>query len=118
MYWSFSQPVAYRDDKHLQEDGALLHWHLTVKNFLKEQLLNEWIGHAGRGDQMFCKFHARSPDLNVSDDVTTFVRLREDHGLCTTASALEQISISISKVVCIITADMLLSNQRGADWCL
>jgi len=45
----------------------ILHWHLAVRTFLNEHLLNRWIGRAGQNGQVFCKWPPRSPDLTVCD---------------------------------------------------
>ena len=63
--WLIPQLAAERRDYLFQQDGAPLHWHLAVCTFLNEHLPNRWIGHAGKNDQVFCKWPTRSPDLTV-----------------------------------------------------
>jgi len=65
--WLIPQLAAERHDYLFQQDGALPHWHLTVRTFLNKHLPNRWIGHAGQNDQVFWKWAPRSPNLTVCD---------------------------------------------------
>ena len=50
-----------------QQDGAPLHWKLTVPAYLSVKLPTRWIGRANGEDNVMLKWSPRSPDLTPCD---------------------------------------------------
>ncbi|GBL92253.1 hypothetical protein AVEN_35809-1 [Araneus ventricosus] len=61
--WLMTQLDPDSMDYIFQQDGAPLHWSTEVRTFLNQHLPKRWIGRSGDGDEVFCSWLPRSPDL-------------------------------------------------------
>ena len=55
------------EDFIFQQDGASIHWKLSVRAYLNVNLPGRWIGRAGNDDSVLLKWPTRSPDFTPCD---------------------------------------------------
>ena len=62
--WIMDELIAYEHEDFIyQQDGAPLHWKLTVRAYLNDNLPKRWIGRASGEDNVILKWPPCSPDL-------------------------------------------------------
>lgn len=110
----FPQLADEGNDYHFQQ-VAPPRWHLAIRTLLNEHLPNRWIGRAGRDDQVFCKWPARSPDLTVSDALL-WRHVKSTVHVPPLPAPPEELEISITRAVRMITPDMLHSVWTELDY--
>lgn len=102
-------------DYLLQQDGAPLHWHRNVRNFLNEVLPIRWIGRAGPNDQVFLHWPPKSPDLTVCDFLL-WGYIKDIVYVSPLPASVEILQDRITEAVNTITPDMLSRVWNELDY--
>lgn len=63
--WLVPQLQEDSDDFVRVQDGAPLHWHHYVRDYLDENLPRRWIGRAADMNNLLLRWPQRSPDLKI-----------------------------------------------------
>ncbi|KAJ4432445.1 hypothetical protein ANN_21064 [Periplaneta americana] len=98
-----------------QQDGALPHFQLEVREYLNEHLPQRWCGRASNNDRCVLRWPPRSPDLTPCDFFSVGVCQRSS--VCTSLPVnLEELNNRIRAAVARVDRDMLQRVWQELDY--